>query len=344
MLTILLTGATVVFISTGTALRIQASLLSGVIGGAMGLAVSAYIALALQRSSLEVSPRGITLNGLRMRKTIPWTNVESVGVQIGRCIVRVRNSPTSRNPLGLRNRDFSAYLRVKENASLPGLIALYLNERTPTPPASVAGLAAPPVTANPAPPPFDATWASPAWRATPAQPSYGTPPPLPLLTVGQARLMHLRAGLGVRLAAWCIDVIVVAVISFVMAVIIDAVVIGLNDGREVPSDATPALYAGFGITLLVYLVVCWHVGATLGMWILRLRLIDSVSGLPPSWGRSLVRFGAALPSMVAVIPFGLFSVLGPDRLALHDRAARTLVVSVGANSLPIPEGNPSPQI
>jgi uncharacterized RDD family membrane protein YckC len=330
VLTIVVTGATVVFITTGTTLRIQWSLLSAVIGVAIGLAVSAYVALALQRNSLEVGPRGITLTGPGMRKTIPWANVESVGVQNGRCIVRVRNAPTSRNPMGSRNRDFSAYLRVKENASLPGLIALYVNERAPAPPPSCAGLAAPFGPASPAPPPFGAPLAPPSWSATSGPPAYGTPPPPPPLSAGQARLMYRRAGLGVRLAAWFIDVIVIAVVSFVLAVIIDAVLIGLNKGVEVPSDATPALYAGFGITLVVYLVGCWHASATLGMWILRLRVLDAVSGLPPSWARSLVRFGAAIPSMVVVIPFGLLGVLGPERLALHDRVARTLVVSIGA--------------
>ena len=133
VLTIAVTGATVVFLSTATALRIQPSLLSGVVGAAIGLALSAYIALALQRSSLEVGPGGITVNGFRMRTPIPWTAVESIGVQKGRCIVRVRNSATSRNPVGIRNRDFSAYLRVPDNASMPGLIAKYLSERDSAP-------------------------------------------------------------------------------------------------------------------------------------------------------------------------------------------------------------------
>src|SRR5579863_2767804 len=135
--TITWTGAILTFSSVLTALRIQFSLLSGIIGGATGLALSAYVALALQRSSLEIGPRGITLNGVRVRKTIPWSAVEGIGVQNGRCIVRIRNSATSRNPFGIRNRDFSAYVRLKDNASMPGLIARYVSERAlPAPPPS----------------------------------------------------------------------------------------------------------------------------------------------------------------------------------------------------------------
>ena len=343
VLTVAMTGATVVFLSMGTALRIQPSPLSGIVGAAIGLALSAYIALALQRSSLEVGPGGITVNGFRMRTVIRWTAVESIGVQKGCCIVRVRNSATSRNPLGIRNRDFSAYLRVKENASMPGLIARYLSEATPPQPPSFGELSAQPVGAGPVPPslgtglglPVITTLAAPFMAAMP-------PPPPPPLSVGQERLRHRRAGLGIRLAAWSIDVIAIAVITFVVAVVIDIFLAGTNGGTVPAADESPALYAGLGVTVVVYLVVCWHGGATLGMWILRLRVIDSVSGLAPSWGRTLLRFVASLPSMLVFIPFGLIGVLGHHRLALHDRPARTVVVSIGSHSSPVLAGAPPP--
>lgn len=343
VLTVALTGATVVFLSTGTALRIQPSLLSGIIGAAVGLALSAYIALALQRSSLEVGPGGITVNGFRMRTPIPWDAVESIGVQKGRCIVRVRNSATSRNPLGIRNRDFSAYLRVKENASMPGLIARYLSERTPPLPPSFGEAAAQPVGAGPVPPSLGAGLGLPLLTtlAAPFMAAMPSPPPPPI-SVGQERLMHRRAGFGIRLAAWSIDVVAIAVITFVLAVIIDIFLAGTNGGTVPAADELPALYAGLGITVVVYLIVCWHGGATLGMWILRLRVINSVSGLSPSWGRTLLRFVVALPSMVVFIPFGLLGALGSTRRALHDRPARTAVVSIGSYSSPVLAGAPPP--
>ena len=333
------TGAVLASAFVVTALRIQFSLLSGIFGGAIALALSAYLALALQRSSLEVGPQGITLSGVRMRKTIPWSAVESVGVRNGRCIVRIRNAATGRNPFGIRNRDLSAYLRVKENVSMPGLIAGYLSERTPAPQPLLRGRVPPPVDLNPPPPslgerlglPAITTFASPFMAAIPL------PPPL---SAGQERLMDRHAGLGIRLAAWSIDVVVIAVLSFVVTVLIDAIVDGANGGNEVTAYETQALLAGSGVTLVVYLIVCWHGGATLGMWILRLRVIDSRSGNPPSWGRSTVRFVAALPSIVVFIPFGLIGVLGYDRLALHDRPAKTLVVSITNKGLPLPDEGP----
>jgi hypothetical protein len=247
VVTVAVTGATVVFLSIGTALRIQPSLLSGIVGAAIGLALSAYIALALQRSSLEVGSGGITVNGFRMRTVIPWTAVESIGVQKGRCIVRVRNSATSRNPLGIRNRDFSAYLRVKENASMPGLIARYLSERTPPQPPSFGEVAPQPVGVGPAPPslgtglglPVITTLAAPFMAAMP-------PPPPPIISVGQERLMHPHAGFGIRLAAWSIDVVAIAVITFVVAVVIDVFLAGTNGGTVPAADESPALYTGLG--------------------------------------------------------------------------------------------------
>jgi len=154
--------------------------------------------------------------------------------------------------------------------------------------------------------------------------------------------MYRRAGFGIRLAAWSIDVVAIAMITFVVAVIIDIFLARTNGGTVPAADEPPALYAGLGITVVVYLIVCWHGGATLGMWILRLRIIDSVSGLSPSWGRSLVRFVAALPSMLVFIPFGLIGVLGHHRLALHDRPARTVVVSIACHSSPVRAGAPPP--
>jgi uncharacterized RDD family membrane protein YckC len=375
--TIAWTGVTVVFVSIGTALWIRSSVLSGIIGGAIGVALAAYIALALQRSSLEVGPRGITLNGVGTRKSIPWADVESVGVQNGRCIVRVRNTATSRNPGGTRTRDFSAYLRAKDNASMPGLIALYRNQRAaapppfgaspgpwpvgvePAPPSFGASPAPWPLSVDPAPLPFasgPAAWPvsasldpppltpslAPPWSAFPASASMSANPPPPPMSAGQVRLMHLRAGFGIRLAAWSIDVVATAAIGFVVAVVIDTVLAGIHNGIVPTADGTPAVYAGFGLTLVVYPIVCWHRGATLGMWILRLRVIDSANGLPPSWGRSLVRFAAALPSIVFFIPFGLISVLGYDRLALHDRPARTLVVSISNKGLPVADSGAPP--
>ena len=341
--TVAMTGATVVFLCIATALRVQPSLLSGIIGAAIGVALSAYIALVLQRSSLDVGPGGITVNGFRMRTPIPWTAVESIGLQKGRCIVRVRNSATSRNPLGIRNRDFSAYLRVKENASMPGLIARYLSERSPPQPPSFGEFAAQPVGVGPIPPSLGTSLGLPVITTLTAPFMAAMPPPPPLtVSVGQERLMHPRAGFGIRLAAWSIDVVAIAVITFVVAVIIDIYLAGTHGGTVPSADESPALYAELGFTVVVYLIVCWHGGATLGMWILRLRVIDSVSGLSPSWGRSLVRFVAALPSMLVFIPFGLIGVLGHPRLALHDRPARTVVVSIASNSSPVLAGAPPP--
>ncbi len=79
--------------------------------------------------------------------------------------------------------------------------------------------------------------------------------------------------------------------------------------------APMAFYVGF-----------WsHGGQTLGMRAWRLRVVDS-RGRAIGPGQALVRYLAAL---VSLLPFGLglFWVLfDPDRAALHDRLSRTWVV------------------
>jgi uncharacterized RDD family membrane protein YckC len=89
-----------------------------------------------------------------------------------------------------------------------------------------------------------------------------------------------------------------------------------------------------------YFTLSWAAaGQTGGMWLMRIRVVDS-TGEPPHFARSALRLVGAV---IGAIPFfwGYFLVLfDARRRAFHDMLARTVVVySIGV-TLP-PESSPS---
>ena len=164
----------------------------------------------------------------------------------------------------------------------------------------------------------------------------------PATTAIQQPVPSKRATLGIRLCAWLLDVIVIAILVFVLGVLFDAAVVGANGSEATNAAATASLLAALGVTVPIYLVVGWHVGSTVGMRIFSLRVVDATSGLRLSWKQSLLRLAASLPSIILLVPLGLFVALPPDRLAFHDRIARTVVVSSAPRHAPSPaSGLPS---
>jgi uncharacterized RDD family membrane protein YckC len=167
-----------------------------------------------------------------------------------------------------------------------------------------------------------------AQRVPTPPPSAAAAPPPPSLR---------RAGIAIRMTAWLIDVVLLAAIIFIGAVFIDVVMTALNRGIDVPADAGPALWIAAFVTLPAYLIVAWHMGHTAGMALLRLKVISASTGALPTWSQSVLRFLAALPSMVLGVPVGLLFALAPERLALHDRIAGTAVVSTARQSVALPQ-------
>ncbi|MDO6387421.1 RDD family protein [Uliginosibacterium sp. 31-12] len=108
---------------------------------------------------------------------------------------------------------------------------------------------------------------------------------------------------------------------------------------------TPLLTLGvaFGITppgwlewlhllalLGAYFIWLWHRrGQTLAMQTWQLQLVDANSGLPPSLGRSLLRYALAWPSMLLLLSgVGLIwtAFVDRERQFPHDRLAGTRIV------------------
>lgn len=72
----------------------------------------------------------------------------------------------------------------------------------------------------------------------------------------------------------------------------------------------------------LFFAAFWSRGETLGMRAWRLRIVAS-DGMPPGWGRCLLRFGAAVVSWAALGLGFLWVLVDPERQAWHDRWSGT---------------------
>lgn len=132
------------------------------------------------------------------------------------------------------------------------------------------------------------------------------------------------AGLRLRLAAAGYDLLPLIGLWFVAAVLALAVTGGQLDTQTL---AGKLLVQGFALALsTAYFVVSWtRGGQTIGMRAWKLRVVDA-SGAPLRWSQAVLRFVAAL---ISLVPFGAgfwWALVDPQRRAWHDIAARTRVV------------------
>lgn len=128
-----------------------------------------------------------------------------------------------------------------------------------------------------------------------------------------------------RLGAWAID----AVVVFVLGMVAIALLIGpagshLSDGLNVA-----IVFGAPTLVLVGYLLPLWRRGRTLGMVVLRLRLVDAETGGRPGWRQLWLRFLLVLPWVCTVAPIGL---LVGGRRPQYDRVAGTVVRDGGDGS------------
>lgn len=273
--------------STATAVRIDASLPSVLVGAVVGIVLTAAAVWLSRGTSLVVGPKGIALRRPWGQTTIAWTDVISASRTKRGFVVKRRTGAMA--GASTRNLNLGPFLLNRANASLPRLVHLYLERRSPE--LDIAGSLSDRASAHPA--------------------------------AGQ---QLARSSVGPRLAAWAIDVLTAVALWFIVAVTITLLVAIANGGRN-PSSGSAIVYIAIALTVPTYSIWCWHAGRTLGLWLFRLSVVDAKSGARLSWGQCLARFAAAVPSIVLVIPFGLFMAAGADRLAFHDRIAGSAVVA-----------------
>ncbi len=137
------------------------------------------------------------------------------------------------------------------------------------------------------------------------------------------------APLWLRLAALAYDVLVLAAVWMLVAALVLAAFGGEVDVARQPPLYHFTLQAALLAVTITYFVVSWtRIGQTIGMRAWRLRLVESASGKPPSWTRSLLRFCVGLVSLLAAGLGFLWCLFDGERRGWHDLAAHTRVESL----------------
>ena len=172
----------------------------------------------------------------------------------------------------------------------------------------------------------------------PPPPSYGwsgaTPPPSP---TGPPQL----ADYGARLGGWLIDWVLLAVISIPILLITGSFhhshVVFSSDGGY--SDQYGFNLGPLAISLQAALVIVYGAilcgaprGQTLGMMVVKTKVIDETTGGPIGYPRAFGR--AAFEYLMAVLLFipwvidMLFPLWDPKNQTLHDKVTRAVVVKI----------------
>jgi uncharacterized RDD family membrane protein YckC len=133
------------------------------------------------------------------------------------------------------------------------------------------------------------------------------------------------AGFGVRLAAWAIDTLALAVIGFAAGAILGAVA-ELAGGRVNSGDRLMIDLLGLILSFAYYtLLTASPRRATIGKHLMGLVVVDE-GGRRLDRARAAGRWiGTVLSALILLIGY-LMIALDPRRRALHDRLARTYVV------------------
>ena len=132
-----------------------------------------------------------------------------------------------------------------------------------------------------------------------------------------------RPGLLRRLAALVYDALLLFAVLF--AATVPAVIV---TGGEAVGPNHPAFTAYLLAVSYLYFGWCWtRSGQTLGMRAWRMR-VRTREGEPLGWGRSLVRFTAAMVSIGAAGIGLLWVAFDRERLSLHDRLSATVLETV----------------
>jgi uncharacterized RDD family membrane protein YckC len=130
------------------------------------------------------------------------------------------------------------------------------------------------------------------------------------------------AALGRRLLAMLYDSLLVFAVAFFAALAFLAV------AGSTLSPVTRHLFQAYLFVVLgAYFVICWcRGGATLAMRTWKLRLVRDDGG-PPGVAQAWLRYVLAWPSIMLLGAGLLWALVDRDRQFLHDRLARTRIVT-----------------
>jgi uncharacterized RDD family membrane protein YckC len=174
----------------------------------------------------------------------------------------------------------------------------------------------------------------------PAQPSYSPPPaPLQYAAPQMYGTQTTYAGFWIRLVARFIDVLILgipfAILFFVFLAIGGALARTSDTSNQNAQGAAAAAFGGFFILLYLFAVAVqigywiyfWGTtGSTLGMRLLRLRVIDANNGGPIGYGRAAVRFLMSIVNTWACYIGWIWVAFDPRKQGWHDKVANSVVI------------------
>jgi uncharacterized RDD family membrane protein YckC len=131
----------------------------------------------------------------------------------------------------------------------------------------------------------------------------------------------MRAALGRRLLAMFYDSLLVFAVAFFATLAFLAVA-----GDALSPRTRHVFQAYLFVVLGGYFVICWCRGGTLAMRTWKLRLVRTDGGRPGIAQASL-RYLLAWPSIMTLGMGLLWALVDRDRQFLHDRLARTRIVT-----------------
>jgi uncharacterized RDD family membrane protein YckC len=195
----------------------------------------------------------------------------------------------------------------------------------------------PPPTPPPPPPPPGGSYQSP-----PSTPSVYSPPPAPVhYAAAQSQGPQPRyAGFWIRLVARLLDGLIVGIpfgILFGVFFVIGGVVSNNTSSSSQDSQNAAAAAAFGGGFLLLYVIglvaqvgywiYFWGTsGATLGMRLLHLRLVDADTGGPIGYARATVRFLMSIVNSWACYIGWIWVAFDPRKQGWHDKVANSVVL------------------
>lgn len=165
----------------------------------------------------------------------------------------------------------------------------------------------------------------------PPQPGYAAPAGYQL--AGQPRY----GGFWIRFLARLLDGLVLGIPFGVLFAIVGIAAAGATSATSQNGQISPAaggalagvsllLYAILFVAAVLYFVVLWTTGATLGMRVLGLRMVDAQTGQNIGYGKAILRYIGLIISGIPCYLGYLWVAWDPQKQGWHDKIAGTLVL------------------
>ncbi len=164
-----------------------------------------------------------------------------------------------------------------------------------------------------------------AMQPPPPAPPYVPAPPYGAVSPTAARGY---AGFWIRFAAYLIDAVIAGGVAYGVLAVTKPIQCITVDGTTCVAGTTtisPLFYAIIAIPV-VYSIVLWAVGGTIGQRAFRLRVVDAKTGGNLGFGKSILRYVGFIISTIPIYLGLIWAGFDSRKQGWHDKIAGSLVV------------------